>query len=197
MVQTQKQLGETFSELAQKSSELIDEFTTNSETQRQLVKHGEQLLSGLNVFTSSLRTLCSKTMEDTLLTIRNYEATRLLYDAHRFDLENLRSVPPNEQKMHEIANLEQDVSKFREKYEAIKKDVVIKMKFLDENRVKVMKKQLVLFQSAIGSYFSGNQLALESTIKQLNLKNSQSSSSNLSANPDDGSYKFQSFLEQN
>lgn len=44
MLHTQRLLGENFAELAQKSSELIDEFTLNCETQRHLVKHGETLL---------------------------------------------------------------------------------------------------------------------------------------------------------
>jgi hypothetical protein len=44
MLQTQKQLADSFAELAQKSTELIDEFTVNSETQRQVVRHGENLL---------------------------------------------------------------------------------------------------------------------------------------------------------
>jgi hypothetical protein len=44
MLQTQKQLADSFADLAQKSTELIDEFTVNSETQRQVVRHGENLL---------------------------------------------------------------------------------------------------------------------------------------------------------
>jgi hypothetical protein len=44
VVNSQRLLGENFADLAQKSSELIDEFTLNCETQRQLVKHGESLL---------------------------------------------------------------------------------------------------------------------------------------------------------
>lgn len=33
-----------------------------------------------------------------------------------------------------------------------------------------MKKQLLLFHNAIASYFSGNQEALDATMKQFNLK---------------------------
>lgn len=188
-VNMQKSLSETFAGLAQRSPDLIEEFTSNSETQRQLVRQGEILIQDLNQFTSSLKTLCQKTMEDTLLTIRNYEAARLEYDAYKFDLESLKSVPHNEQKLHEIAILEQEVINYREKYENLKKDVAIKIKFLDENRVKVMKKHLVLFQKAINTYFTGNGEALCSTMKQINEANS-------SSNPDDGSFKFQSFLEK-
>lgn len=189
VVNTQKALGDAFAGLAQRSPELIDEFTSNCETQRQIVRQGELLIQELNQFTSSLKTLCHKTMEDTVLTIRNYEAARLEYDAYKFDLESLKSAPINEQKLHQVANLEQEVTNYREKYENLKKDVAIKIKFLDENRVKVMKKHLVLFQKAICSYYKGNYEVLSSTIKQINEVNS-------SSNPDDGSFKFQSFLEK-
>lgn len=72
----QHALGEAFSDLAQKSPELQEEFLYNSETQRNLTKNGETLLSALNFFVSSVNTLCNKTIEDTLLTIRQYEGAR-------------------------------------------------------------------------------------------------------------------------
>ena len=49
LINTQKQLADSFADLAQKSHELIDEFTVNSETQRQVVRHGEALLSMLSI----------------------------------------------------------------------------------------------------------------------------------------------------
>ena len=42
---TQRQMAELFTELSQKSPELIEDFSTNAEAQRQLFKHGEILLS--------------------------------------------------------------------------------------------------------------------------------------------------------
>ena len=42
--------------------------------------------------------------------------------------------------------------------------------FLSYFQVKVMHKQLLLFHNAISAYFSGNQSALESTLKQFNIK---------------------------
>lgn len=76
VVQTQHCLSEAFSDLAQKSPELQEEFTYNSDTQRSLTKNGELLLSALNFFTSSVNTLCNKTIEDTLITVRQYETAR-------------------------------------------------------------------------------------------------------------------------
>lgn len=69
-------LSEAFSDLSQKSPELQEEFKSNSETQRALSKNGEMLLNALNTFLSTMNTLCNKTIEDTLMTVRQYEAAR-------------------------------------------------------------------------------------------------------------------------
>lgn len=121
-------------------------------------------------------------MEDTFLTIRNYEAARLEYDAYRFDLETLKTSPEN--KYSEINSLERDVSVHKERYENLKRDVKIKIKFLDENRVKVMKKQLDSFQYATTLYFAGNHEALEKITNEYRTNNIQNDSP-------------ESFLEQN
>lgn len=76
MVQTQHCLSEAFADLAQKSPELQQEFLNNAETQRSLTKNGELLVGALNFFTSSVNTLCNKTIDDTLVTIRQYETAR-------------------------------------------------------------------------------------------------------------------------
>ena len=153
------------------------------------------------MFISSLTTLCNKTIEDTLTTVRNYEAARLEYDAYKVDLETFQQTLPtnagvDQQKAAtQISLLERDLVSYRERYDNLKKDVVVKIRFLDENRVKVMKKQLCLFQNAIAAYFTGNFKAVEAIMQQCNLNFNPSSP--ISANPDDGSYKFQSFLEKN
>ncbi|XP_046592819.1 arfaptin-2 isoform X2 [Neodiprion lecontei] len=171
VVQTQHALGEAFSELAQKSPELQEEFLYNSETQRNLTKNGETLLGALNFFVSSVNTLCNKTIEDTLLTVRQYETARIEYDAYRTDLEALAHAAKTDAssaaKMEEAqANYEQH----KQNFEKLRADVSIKLKFLDENRIKVMHKQLLLFHNAVSAYFSGNQTALEATLKQFNIK---------------------------
>lgn len=103
MVETQQALGDTFSDLSQKSPELQvlfsiakapsvmwegtevdrsncvslqDEFGYNAETQKLLCRNGESLLSAISFFVSSIDTLVNKTMEDTLLTIKLYENAR-------------------------------------------------------------------------------------------------------------------------
>lgn len=62
-------LAEAFSDLAQKSPELQEEFLYNAETQRNLTKNGETLLNAINFFISSVNTLCNKTIEDSKLLI--------------------------------------------------------------------------------------------------------------------------------
>jgi len=170
VVQTQHALGEAFSDLAQKSPELQEEFLYNSETQRNLTKNGETLLSALNFFVSSVNTLCNKTIEDTLLTIRQYESSRIEYDAYRTDLEMLVQAPRTEATAARLEEAQQSFENHKENFEKLRSDLTVKLKFLDENRIKVMHKQLLLFHNAISAYFSGNQQALEATLKQFNIK---------------------------
>ncbi|KAM4743513.1 arfaptin-2-like isoform 3-T3 [Anableps anableps] len=170
MVQTQQALGDTFTDLSQKSPELQDEFGYNAETQKLLCKNGEALLGAINFFVSSVNTLVNKTMEDTLMTIRQYENARLEFDAYRSDLEELSLGPRDAAAMVRIEMAQQEYQTHRDKYERLRSDVSIKLKFLEENKVKVMHKQLLLFHNAISAYFAGNQQQLEQTLIQFNVK---------------------------
>ncbi|XP_077064202.1 arfaptin-2a isoform X3 [Siphateles boraxobius] len=170
MVQTQQALGDTFADLSQKSPELQDEFGYNAETQRLLCKNGETLLGAINFFVSSINTLVNKTMEDTLMTIKMYENARLEFDAYRTDLEELSAGPRDAAAMMRIEIAQQQYQIQKDKYDRLRSDVTIKLKFLDENKVKVMHKQLLLFHNAISAYFAGNQQQLEQTLRQFNVK---------------------------
>ncbi|XP_068188010.1 arfaptin-2b isoform X1 [Antennarius striatus] len=170
MVQTQHALGDTFADLSQKSPELRDEFGYNAETQKLLCKNGETLLGAINFFVSSINTLVNKTMEDTLMTIKLYENARLEFDAYRSDLEELSLGPRDAVAMARIDAAQQQYQIQKDKYERLRSDVTIKLKFLEENKVKVMHKQLLLFHNAISAYFAGNQQQLEQTLKQFNVK---------------------------
>ncbi|XP_037506803.1 arfaptin-2 isoform X5 [Rhipicephalus sanguineus] len=170
VVQTQGCLAEAFQELAHRSPPLQEEFRYNAEAQRSLSKNGETLLGALNFFVSSLATLCHKTIDDTLLTVRQYESARLEYDAYRTDLEELTQGTQGTAISSKMDEAQRNFAIHRDKYEKLKADVTIKMKFLEENKVKVMHKQLLLFHNAVSSYFSGNQASLEATLKQFNIK---------------------------
>ncbi|XP_037534256.1 arfaptin-2, partial [Nematolebias whitei] len=170
MVQTQQALGDTFTDLSQKSPELQDEFGYNAETQKLLCKNGEALLGAINFFVSSVNTLVNKTMEDTLMTIKQYENARLEFDAYRSDLEELSLGPRDAAAMVRIEMAQHEYQHHRDKYERLRSDVSIKLKFLEENKVKVMHKQLLLFHNAISAYFAGNQQQLEQTLIQFNVK---------------------------
>ncbi|XP_053332334.1 arfaptin-2b isoform X9 [Clarias gariepinus] len=170
MVQTQHALGDTFADLSQKSPELRDEFGYNAETQKLLCKNGETLLGAINFFVSSINTLVNKTMEDTLMTIKMYENARLEFDAYRADLEELNMGPRDAVTTAHIDAAQQQYQVHKDKYERLRNDVSIKLKFLEENKVKVMHKQLLLFHNAISAYFAGNQQQLEQTLKQFNIK---------------------------
>ena len=137
--------------------------------------------------------------------MRSFEAARLEFDAYNADLEYTKASISNgnemdSSKIEHIRALEGEVNSYREKYERLKSDVTIKLKFLDENRVKVMRKQLVLFQHAIYMYFAGNSQSLEGVMRQFKVLNVDSVESNrVDRNPDSvqPTAKLQSFLEKN
>ncbi|XP_053316496.1 arfaptin-1 isoform X4 [Spea bombifrons] len=170
MVQTQRQLGDAFSDLSLKSLELHEEFGYNADTQKLLAKNGETLLGAINFFISSVNTLVNKTIEDTLVTVKQYETARVEYDAYRTDLEELNMGPRDATTMPKIEQSQQLFQAHKEKYDRMRSDVSIKLKFLEENKVKVLHNQLVLFHNAIAAYFAGNQKQLEQTLKQFHVK---------------------------
>lgn len=170
MVQTQRQLGDAFADLSLKSLELHEEFGYNADTQKLLAKNGETLLGAINFFISSVNTLVNKTIEDTLITVKQYETSRIEYDAYRTDLEELNLGPRDATTMPKIEQSQQMFQIHKEKYDQMRNDVSVKLKFLEENKVKVLHNQLVLFHNAIAAYFAGNQKQLEQTLKQFHVK---------------------------
>jgi len=170
MCQTQKVLGEAFGELAGKSQDLQEEFQFNGETQYVLAKNGERLLAAVNFFIGGMKTLCSKTMDDTLTTISRYESARIEYDAYRTELESIKLAPRTEANLNKQAASQLNFSKQKEVYEKLRADVGVKLQFLDENRMKVMQKQLLLFHNAITAYFAGNQQQLNASLQQFSIK---------------------------
>ncbi|XP_075770606.1 arfaptin-2 isoform X2 [Pelodiscus sinensis] len=170
LVQTQHALGDTFSDLSQKSPELQEEFGCNAEMQKLLCKNGETLLGAVNFFVSSINTLVNKTMEDTLLTVKQYEAARLEYDAYRTDLEELSLGPRDASTLSRLDAAQSHFQSHREKYERLRADVAVKLKFLEENKIKVMHKQLLLFHGAVSAYFAGNQQQLAQTLRRFHVQ---------------------------
>ncbi|XP_071370207.1 arfaptin-1-like isoform X4 [Centroberyx affinis] len=170
MMQTQRQLGDAFADLSLKSPELHEEFGYNADTQKLLSKNGETLLGAISFFISSVDTLVDKTIEDTLINIKQYEAARVEYDAYRTDLEELNLGPRDATTMPQDRAVPAALQIHREKYEKMRNDVSIKLKFLEENKVKVLHNQLILFHNAIAAYYAGNQQQLEQTLKQFHIK---------------------------
>ncbi|XP_057700510.1 arfaptin-1 [Corythoichthys intestinalis] len=170
VLRTQKQLGDAFADLSLKTPELHEEFAFNAETQKLLSKNGETLLSAINFFIDSVNTLVDKTIEDTIINIKQYELARVEYDAYRTDLEELNLGPRDATTLPKIELAQQHYQTHRDKYQKMRDDVSVKLKFLEENKVKVLHKQLMLFHNAVAAYYSGNQQQLEQTLQQFHIK---------------------------
>ena len=136
VVETQKSLAEHFAFMSVRAPELHTEFHFNSETQKVISRNGETLLAAVQFFVSNMKTVASKTMEDTLQTVKSYETARLSYDAYRSDLDALRKQANSSQKAAaSLPGVAAEFEKHKTKFEQLRHDVDIKLKLLDENKV--------------------------------------------------------------
>ena len=133
---TQRSLSENFAFLSVQTPELGTEFDSSSKIQKVQSKHSDDLVRVLLAFHHKMETLVNKTMEDTFLTVKQYEAARLSYDASRTAVEKARQTPPTtptEEAKYEaiVAEFEQE----KAQYEKIHKDLDIKLQFVNANKV--------------------------------------------------------------
>ena len=138
VIDTQRSLAEHFAYMSIRSTELHTEFHYNSEAQKLIAKNGEALMSALYFFKSNIFTISAKTMEDTLMTVKNYETARLSYDAYRSELETALKTPPSSSAA--AAKLEAkkaEFEKYKSNFEKMRKDLDIKLKLLETNKVSV------------------------------------------------------------
>ena len=135
VIETQKSLAEHFAFMSVRTPQLHAEFHFNSEAQKQVARNGESLLAAVHFFISNTQTVCTKTMEDTLQTVRVYENSRLAYDAYRNDLEEMKKQANTSEKV--AARLAASTAEFeahKQVFEQLRHDVDIKLKLLDENK---------------------------------------------------------------
>lgn len=145
VVETQKSLAEHFAFMSIRTPELHTEFQYNSDTQKQVARNGETLLAAVQFFVSNMQTVCTKTMEDTLQSVRVYEASRLSYDAYRNDLEDLKKqANTSEKAAARLPVVSAEFEVHRQVFEQLRNDIDIKLKLLDENKVSIRNDGLVI-----------------------------------------------------
>ncbi|XP_059210949.1 arfaptin-1-like [Centropristis striata] len=163
---TQKTLGDAFADLSLKTPNLHVEFGVNAEAQKFLSKSGETLTTAINSFTSDMNTLVNKTIEDTMISAKQYEAARVQYDAYRVDLEELNLGPRDDVTLPKLELAQKDFQSQRERYQKVRDALSIKVKLLEENKVKVLHNQLWLLHSAVAAHSLSCQSFLEQNIQQ-------------------------------
>lgn len=161
---TQKTLGDAFTELGLKTPTLHVEFGVNAEAQKFLSKSGETLIAAVQAFRSDMDTLVNKTMEDTMINARQYEAVRIEYDAYRVDLEELNLGPRDPVTLPKLELAQKDFQSQRERYQRTRDDLSVKVKLLEENKVRVLHQQLWRLHSAVAAHSLSCQSFLERNI---------------------------------
>lgn len=163
---TQKTLGEAFNELGVKTPPLHVEFGANADAQKFLSQSGETLKAAIGSFTADMNTLVNKTIEDTLLNARQYEAVRVEYDAYRVDLEELNLGPRDASSLPKLEQAQRDFQQQRQRYQKVRDDLTVKLKLLEENKVKVLHQQLWLLHGAVAAHSSSCHAFLEQNMAQ-------------------------------
>lgn len=143
----------------------------NAEAQKFISKSGETLTSAINSFTSDMNTLVNKTIEDTMINAKQYEAARIEYDAYRVDLEELNLGPRDPVTVPKLEQAQKNFQMQREKYQRSKEDLSVKIKLLEDNKVKVLSSQLWLLHSAVASHCLSCHHFLQNNIETKNLSN--------------------------
>lgn len=154
-----------FNHIKSSNVNLTEDFKKNGMALNATIKNGDKLVLALTFFCSNISTLINKTIEDTLTTVKQFESARLEYDAER---NSINFTSPTAQTSITYSSDKLELARIR--YEQLKEDVQIKMKFLEENTIKVMHKQLLIFNSAFASYSTGNTAALDSTLRQFSIR---------------------------
>ena len=142
---SQKSMALLMYSLAGRHPELTDDFQRNADVQKAIFENGQVLHSNLELFKSSLETLVCKTIEDTLKTIRSFEYERLQFDAYRIEYEQLNALPQSTANESRLRKVKEKYEHHKHEYETLAEDVRVKLRFLDDNRVRVMHKQLMFF----------------------------------------------------
>lgn len=143
---------------------LSEDFKKNAISLNLSIKNGQKLIAALNFFCSNLTTLIYKTIDDTLITIKRFESVRLEYDAER---NSVSYSSPSSQSSTIFSS--DKLQAARNRYEQLRDDVQIKLRFLEENITKVIHKQLLLFHSAFSAYSNGNTAVLDSTLRSFSI----------------------------
>ncbi|WKY00994.1 hypothetical protein Q1695_015194 [Nippostrongylus brasiliensis] len=165
LTQAEKALAESLQQLSLKETAIQYQCASTSESMRRVADHATSLDNCLRYFLSSMETLHGKTIVDTLETIYATEAARIEFDVSRHELESLQAQPTASPTAIQLAIDKAD--QYKGKYEALKADVRVKLRLLEENRIKVMSSQLEKLQTALAAYFSGNAGLLASSVDQL------------------------------
>ncbi|CAF92520.1 unnamed protein product, partial [Tetraodon nigroviridis] len=163
---TQRSLGDAFAELGLRTPPLHVEFSVNADAQKFLSKSGKTLADAIGAFTADMDTLINKTMEDTLVNARQYQAARVEYDAFRVDLEELNLRPRDAGTLARLERAQRDFQDQRDRYQRVRRDLSVKVRLLEHNKVKVLHQQLWLLHGAMAAHSLSCHAHLEQSLQQ-------------------------------
>eukprot|EP00117_Sycon_ciliatum_P006941 scpid75442/ scgid10257/ Arfaptin-1; ADP-ribosylation factor-interacting protein 1 len=171
---TQRELANVLGTFSARSEELGKEVETNASTQRLLARNGDVLYEALSTFCANLTHLLNTAMEDTFKQLKIYQSARLEFDAYRNGEASARASaeasPSDESRKIRLERKVQELDERKRRFESLRKDLTVRVHFLEQNQLKVMTRQLTLLHNASCAYFTGNSEQLEKCIRQFHIK---------------------------
>lgn len=138
-----------------------------------VIGRNTMLVTALESFVSSISTLIQVAIDDTLAQVPNYKSVRLEYDAYRNKLERVKKTTEGTAAAYrqEMIKYAEDEFKPRlEKFMAVRREMLIRVRFLEQNEVSAMRKQLVLLQNAMCAFFSGDNDTMRKCLKDFHIR---------------------------
>lgn len=170
-INTQKLLSGVLLDLSHKALDegLCGQFNCSSISQKAVYKNGLKLLRHMGTFVKSMDTICNTTIEDSLATAKMLESARLKFDAYRSCLERVRNSHRDSHYTLRVQEAERNFNKHQSKYLRLHHDLNIKLKFLEDNRIKVFRKHLYLFQRGFHENVNHNKESLDAIMSQFSV----------------------------
>ena len=138
-----------------------------------VIGRNQLLVLALESFSKRLTTHIRVAIDDTLSQVPHYKQARIEYDAYRNALESVKvkyqgSAAAARDRAIEIA--EDNLRPRQERFQAVRQEMLVRVRFLEQNETSVIHKQLVLLQNATCAFYSGKTDVMMQCLKEFHIK---------------------------
>ncbi|XP_065183683.1 arfaptin-1-like [Sycon ciliatum] len=177
MSETQRELSYLLNEMSLANSKiptgLHGTMKLTSVANMHIASREQLLIAALESFIHNIKTLIQVAIDDLLAQIPAYKAMRIEYDAYRNDLEYVKEATKGaavEHRRRVVGQAEEAFRPRQERFGAMRREFLVRVRFLEQNEAAVVRKQLVLLQNAMCAFYTGEAGTLHECLKKFHIK---------------------------